>query len=171
MKMTRRQTLQWALGGSAYLLGSQSQARQMLSALDGTTAAPTPACGKPTDYATAGPFYTPDTPERQDLREAGVEGEPFMLIGRVFDQACRPLTNAMLDFWSCDGSGEYDNQGFRLRGHQFTDEHGGYILHTVKPGSYGRKTLASNTSYSRQGGRSHDQFVNYPTLLPQRSFE
>ena len=42
----------------------------------------------------------------------------------------------MLDFWHADESGEYDNQGFRYRGHQFTDAEGRYRLETIVPAEY-----------------------------------
>ncbi len=37
-------------------------------------------------------------------------------------------------------SGRYDNDGYRLRGHQFTDQAGRYVLETVIPGSYAGRT-------------------------------
>lgn len=101
---------------------------------------PTPPCDDgdddPTPAVTEGPFYTPNTPERTMLREAGVVGVPLIVEGRVLTTDCRPVAGAVLDFWSCDGNGVYDNEGFRLRGHQFTDASGAFRLETVKPGSY-----------------------------------
>ena len=35
-----------------------------------------------------------------------------------------------------DGNGVYDNEGFRLRGHQYTDAAGAFRLETVKPADY-----------------------------------
>jgi protocatechuate 3,4-dioxygenase beta subunit len=46
----------------------------------------------------------------------------------------------VLDFWHADTSGEYDNSGFRLRGHQFTDDQGRYRLETIVPGVYPGRT-------------------------------
>lgn len=89
-----------------------------------------------TPAATAGPFYTPNTPERRVLREAGVVGVPLVVEGRVLTPDCKPIAGAVLDFWSCDGNGVYDNEGFRLRGHQRTDAAGAFRLETVKPGTY-----------------------------------
>jgi protocatechuate 3,4-dioxygenase beta subunit len=108
----------------------------------------TPACddgdADPTESVTAGPFYTPNTPERTVLREAGIVGTALVLTGRVLSPGCRPIAGALLDFWSCDGNGVYDTEGFRLRGHQRTDASGAYHLETVKPASYeqygGRRT-------------------------------
>lgn len=102
--------------------------------------AATPACedgdADPTEPAVEGPFYTPDTPERTVLREPGIVGTPLVLTGRVLAPDCRPIAGAVLDFWSCDGNGVYDNQGFKLRGHQRTDSTGAYRLETVKPAAY-----------------------------------
>jgi protocatechuate 3,4-dioxygenase beta subunit len=41
-----------------------------------------------------------------------------------------------IDFWQADADGIYDNDGYRLRGHQFTDQNGGYRLVTIVPGHY-----------------------------------
>ena len=99
---------------------------------------PTPACGSlaATRKAIEGPFYRPSTPERAVLRDAQTFGVPLVIEGRVLTQDCRPVAGAVLDFWSCDGHGVYDNEGFRLRGHQFTDAAGRFRVETVKPGAY-----------------------------------
>jgi protocatechuate 3,4-dioxygenase beta subunit len=102
---------------------------------------PTPACDDGKDERTIaqteGPYYTPRTPERTSLVEAGIVGIPLVVIGRVLTPDCQPIPGAVLDFWQADGRGEYDNDGYRLRGHQFTDQHGQFRLETIKPGAYG----------------------------------
>ena len=101
---------------------------------------PTPECLDHDHHAThaviEGPFYKPDTPERRVLRDAGTIGVPLTVRGRVFADDCRPLAGAVVDVWSCDGAGVYDNDGFRLRGHQFTDAIGSFAFETVKPKDY-----------------------------------
>ena len=97
---------------------------------------PAPVCSSLTQPQTEGPYYSPDTPERNILFEEGMEGTKLILVGYVLDPDCNPLPNAWLDFWQADARGEYDNAGYRLRGHQFTDEHGRYYLETVLPGLY-----------------------------------
>jgi protocatechuate 3,4-dioxygenase beta subunit len=47
-----------------------------------------------------------------------------------------PVVGAVLDVWNCDGRGVYDNEGFKLRGHQYTDAEGRFIVETVKPSDY-----------------------------------
>ena len=50
------------------------------------------------------------------------------------------MAHALLDFWQADAGGVYDNAGYRLRGHQFTDARGRYRLETVVPGLYPGRT-------------------------------
>ena len=97
---------------------------------------PVPTCSGLTQAQTEGPYYTPDTPGRNSLWEEGMEGTRLILVGYVLDQNCNPLPDAWLDFWQADANGEYDNAGYRLRGHQFTDAQGRYYLETVLPGIY-----------------------------------
>jgi len=96
----------------------------------------TPVCIGLTQSQTEGPYYKAGTPERNTLYEEGMEGTHLILVGYVLDQNCNPLPNAWLDFWQTDAGGEYDNEGYRLRGHQFTDAQGRYYLDTVLPGLY-----------------------------------
>ncbi len=108
-----------------------------------TTLAATPACAdddEPTVEQTAGPFFTPRSPRRRVLRTRGMNGTPLLLTGRVLTTRCRPIPNALLDFWQADASGEYDNRGYRLRGHQRTDALARYRLETVVPGLYPGRT-------------------------------
>ncbi len=106
------------------------------------TLPPTPQCADLDDTVeqTAGPYYTPNTPERTNLREEGMAGTPLLVTGRVLNNDCTPVAGAVLDFWHADDGGQYDNVGFRLRGHQFTDAEGNYRLETVVPGLYPGRT-------------------------------
>ena len=104
---------------------------------------PTPACDDgddPTPAQTEGPYFTPDSPERGSLLEAGLPGDRLTVAGTVLATDCRPLRRALLDFWQADAAGRYDNQGYRLRGHQFTDADSRFRLETVVPGLYPGRT-------------------------------
>jgi protocatechuate 3,4-dioxygenase beta subunit len=104
---------------------------------------PTPACVDADDETpaqTEGPYFTPDSPARADLREPGVGGTALVVTGTVLGTDCRPVDRALLDFWQADDAGEYDNEGFRLRGHQFTAADGTFRLSTVVPGRYPGRT-------------------------------
>jgi len=46
------------------------------------------------------------------------------------------VAKALLDFWHCDEHGEYDNAGFRYRGHLFADAEGRFRLETIFPALY-----------------------------------
>ena len=136
----RRTFVRWSLAGITTALGAcDSLADRVLSGAQWPP--PTPACSdKSTPAQTSGPFYTPDTPLRSSLLEADTRGTRLRLSGRVLDTDCRPLPRARLDFWQADDDGVYDNKGFRLRGHQFADDHGAYRLETVVPGRYPGRT-------------------------------
>jgi protocatechuate 3,4-dioxygenase beta subunit len=103
---------------------------------------PTPQCADDDETLaqTEGPFYTPSTPERASLLEEGMPGVHLILTGHVLTTGCAPIGGAILDFWQADDAGQYDNVGYRLRGHQFTDENGVYRLETILPGLYPGRT-------------------------------
>jgi protocatechuate 3,4-dioxygenase beta subunit len=63
-------------------------------------------------------------------------GVPVLIFGRVFDQDCNPIPGAKLDFWLADVNGEYDNIGYMLRAHVYTDQEGNYTLESIEPTSY-----------------------------------
>src|SRR5262249_35331192 len=91
--------------------------------------APTPSChdsDEPTVSETEGPFFKPRSPERSDLREPGARGRQFELSGVVLSRSCRPLRGAVVDLWHADENGEYDNIGFRYRGHVISGADGAF---------------------------------------------
>lgn len=94
----------------------------------------------PTPSSTEGPFYKPRSPRRTSLLERGIDGAKIMLTGVVLSRRGTPVSNALVDFWHSDANGRYDNEGFTLRGHQFTDEQGRYSLRTIVPGLYPGRT-------------------------------
>ena len=103
---------------------------------------PTPDCANLTltPPQTEGPYYKPNTPERDSLLKANSAGTKLIVTGYVFTTACQPVAGAVLDFWQADNAGEYDNAGYNFRGHQSTDAAGRYTLETVIPGLYPGRT-------------------------------
>jgi protocatechuate 3,4-dioxygenase beta subunit len=99
------------------------------------------ACSELIETQTEGPYYKADSPERNSLFEEGMPGTRLILVGYVLDQNCQQLPNTWLDFWQADANGEYDNEGYRLRGHQFTDAQGRYYLETILPGLYASRPI------------------------------
>jgi protocatechuate 3,4-dioxygenase beta subunit len=115
-------------------LGSESESVEL---------EPTPAAGDElelTPEETAGPFFQPNSPLKNNFREPGVNGTSINLTGFVLNRRGKPVPGVLLDFWHADGDGEYDLHGFRCRGHQFSDSNGRYILETVWPGLYPGRT-------------------------------
>ena len=109
------------------------------------------SCGVVTLRQTEGPFFKPQSPERKSL----VAGKPASLVvtGRVLDRDCKPVPNALLDFWHADEHGDYDNRGFRYRGHQFADGEGRYRLETIVPAMYPGRARHIHVKVQRVGGR------------------
>lgn len=147
-RRTRREVLRAALAvPTTFVLASY--ARQTVwdwtpEALAGEpTLPPTPACGEAdeaTPSQTEGPYFKRRSPERASLLEPGITGTPIVLTGYVLSRHCRPIARVLLDFWQADDRGEYDNTGYRLRGHLFTDDAGRYRLETIVPGLYPGRT-------------------------------
>ena len=144
--MIRRQLVQAMLTLPALTLigcGGSSLASSALPSSP-TSLEPTPACDDgdddPTPAQTEGPYFKSSSPQRSSLLESGVTGTLLTITGRVLSTSCQPISAAKLDFWQADDSGNYDNSGFRLRGHQFTDADGRYTLQTIVPGLYPGRT-------------------------------
>lgn len=105
---------------------------------------PTPTCDDgdddPTPAQMEGPYFKPGSPERSSLVTPGMPGTPLTVTGIVYSLSCRPVSRALLDFWQADYYGNYDNYGYTLRGHQYTDTMGRFSLTTIVPGLYPGRT-------------------------------
>lgn len=125
---------------------------------------PAPVCTaetRPTPSQTEGPFYKANSPQRTSLVEPGMDGTRIIVTGYVLARDCRPIPRAWVDFWQSDERGQYDNAGYRLRGHQFTDEAGRYYLETIVPGLYPGRTRHFHVKV---------QAANRPVLTTQLYF-
>ena len=128
---------------------------------------PTPGetCTGLTQAQTEGPYYKADTPQKNSLLEEGMPGTRLILVGYVLDQNCQPLPNAWLDFWQTDGNGEYDNAGYGMRGHQFTNASGAYVLETIVPKDYPGRTPHIHVKAQPRGGRILTTQLFFPDNL------
>lgn len=131
----------WAIAACTSRLGDTGSG-STAEALSAQSLPPTPACGDGPDTPaqTEGPYYKPASPERSSLLEPGMVGTRIILTGQVLSGDCSPFARALIDVWHADDSGNYDNVGYRLRGHQFTDAVGRYRLETIVPGLYPGRT-------------------------------
>jgi protocatechuate 3,4-dioxygenase beta subunit len=123
-----------------------SEIPTVASGSNNTSGASNLACGAGSTSAsvtpslTEGPYYKAGSPEQTDLYQDGMTGTKLVVTGYVYDTNCQPVAKAWLDFWQADANGNYDNSGYTLRGHQYTDENGRFQLTTVVPGLYPGRT-------------------------------
>ena len=122
------------------------------------------ACTRATRGRTEGPYYTPQTPLRADLREPDTSGQPLVLQGMVLTRDCRPVAGAVIDIWHSDEDGRYDNSGFRYRGHQFTDGAGAFRFETIRPARYARRTPHIHVKVQGESTRALTSQLFFPDL-------
>ena len=167
---TRRAVLR-AGGVGAGIVAAGSMLAIDYSAAE-TPLAATPAChdgDEATLAQTEGPYFKPSSPERVELLETGMAGQQIELVGIVLTRGCKPLAGALLDFWQADDKGRYDNSGFRLRGHQFTDAEGRYRLRSIVPGLYPGRTRHIHVKVQPSGGRVLTTQLYFPGEAKNRS--
>jgi protocatechuate 3,4-dioxygenase beta subunit len=147
--LTRRTILATgAIAAGSWLTLDSSHAQAPLN--------PTPEChdgAAATVRQTEGPFFKPSSPERAELIEPGMGGQPIELTGFVLTRSCKPVPGALVDLWQADHKGDYDNSGFRLRGHQFADAEGRYRFRTIVPALYPGRTRHLHVKVQPKGGR------------------
>ena len=103
----------------------------------------TPACTDDHDLTpdqTEGPYFSPDSPEKQDFAADAPGGDRMTLGGFVLTKDCQSVAKALVELWHADETGNYDNSGYKLRGHQFTDAEGRWWFDTIVPGLYPGRT-------------------------------
>jgi protocatechuate 3,4-dioxygenase beta subunit len=155
-ELTRRRLL--ALGLAIPPVGMALAGAESLLDTVGAAAAPlpaTPTCDDgddPTPELTEGPYFSSGSPQRRSLVTRGMRGTRLTITGYVLTTACRPIKRAKLDFWQADASGVYDNDGYRLRGHQFADSAGRWRLDTIVPALYTGRTKHIHVKVQRPGG-------------------
>jgi protocatechuate 3,4-dioxygenase beta subunit len=156
----RKMSMNQVRGRRRFLItGSAAVAGLTFARRDSGVAQPlalTPECkdgDEPTPRQTEGPFFKPSSPERADLVEPGMAGRRLDVSGLVLDRNCKPVARALIDVWQADAKGAYDNQGFRLRGHVFSDAEGRYRIRAIRPASYPGRTAHIHVKAQAPGGR------------------
>lgn len=125
-------------------------------AQEGPRLSPTPACesqSQPTITQTEGPYFKPDAPLKRNLAADRPRGERMTLAGLVLGTNCQPMARALVQIWQADETGAYDNSGFTLRGHQYSDDRGRWWFVTIIPAAYPGRTPHIHVKVQRPGGR------------------
>jgi protocatechuate 3,4-dioxygenase beta subunit len=112
---------------------------------------------------TEGPYFTTNSPFKQDLSGDGTGGDLLMIGGMVVDATCQPIAGAMLELWHADAGGIYDNEGYRYRGHGFSDEQGRWWFATIVPGLYPGRTRHYHIKVQRPGGQTLTTQLYFPS--------
>jgi len=110
---------------------------------------------------TEGPFFKTATPLRRSFVERDARSR-LLVSGQVLSAQCRPVPNALLEFWHADESGEYDNQGYRYRGHQHADAQGRYRLETIVPAEYPGRARHIHVKVQAPGRRVLTTQIYFP---------
>src|SRR4051812_15590975 len=150
-RLTRRQALEALSGVAAVALTAAcSKASDSPASPSSTTAGSTSSSCAVTPSETEGPypdrlgminnqsFFRRDVTERRP-------GLPLVLLLTIVNtsQNCQALSNAAVEIWQCDASGnysEYSQPGYNgtgqtfLRGLQVTDANGQVTFNTIYPG-------------------------------------
>lgn len=146
---TSRRSVVSALLAAPFMVGTKAFG-QMPTSLPLTRACD--ADQKPTMEKDAGPFFRPNSPLKQDLFPDSPGGERITVAGFVVDTACNPIPQSLLEIWHADQNGAYDQTGYRLRGHQFSDERGRWWFNTIVPALYPGRTRHFHFKVQRPGG-------------------
>jgi len=80
----------------------------------------------------------------------------------------------VVDLWHADENGEYDNIGFRYRGHVITGPDGAFRFHTIVPALYPGRTRHYHVKVQAPGSRlltTQLYFPNEPANLRDFLFQ
>ena len=92
----------------------------------------------------------------------------------MLTRSCRPLSGAVVDLWHADDKGEYDNVGFRYRGHVITALDGTFRFRTIVPALYSGRTRHYHVKVQAPGSRlltTQLYFPNEPANLRDGLFQ
>ena len=109
-----------------------------------------------------GPYYKRSSPQRASLLEPGIGGTRLVISGWVLSTTCRPVEQALLDFWQADDRGQYDNSGFRLRGTSLRTPAAPTAWRRSSPGC----TPGARATHPPQGAGPQPPGPDHPAYFP-----
>ena len=97
-----------------------------------------------TESTVLGPFYVPESPPRgwgESILLRPSDELPLLIHGHVRDGDGVPVPHARIEVWQTDSNGMYDIQDSaqpedNLRGYYTSDDHGAFLIRTIRPTSY-----------------------------------
>ncbi len=121
------------------------------------------------DYYGQGPFYTANPPEINNNKLASdtEPGTRLILSGVVQTLDCtKNIPNTKIDIWHANEAGEYDNNGYNLRGVTYSNAQGFYNIETILPGKY-----LNGSKYRPRHIHFKITPAGFPTIITQIYFE
>ena len=100
-------------------------------------------------------------------RRAEQQGAPSRAQRTGSHALLPPGGGALVDLWHADERGDYDNAGFRYRGHLFTDGEGRYRFRTILPALYTGRTR----HYHVKVQAPQQPCAHHPALFSRRADE
>lgn len=173
LRFSRRQWLGLAVGGTAFVacsaLSSSLMAQEDKFVLQCPSS--TPSISAPS-YPGASKIILSNNLARPTGKAEDAPGQLVYLTGRIVDQDCTPVTNAIVDLWQPNPVGQYRWASrdelltpypiFAGNGRAVTDNMGRYRFTTLFPGGYGRNAPQIHLRVS------HPEFPTLTTSLYMR---
>lgn len=149
----RRKFLQLGLGATAGLITTSLGCTSNNTQAHAQELAEAEAC-KVSAQQTLGPFYPHVKNGDGDVdlttiqgREGQAEGQVILVRGRILDEACQPVPDALVEIWQANHHGRYVHEGdaenprpldpyFQGWGEVRTDAEAGFGFRTIKPAAY-----------------------------------
>ena len=150
--LPRRRMLQLGLGATAGIFTTAIGCKNASGETTQTDGAASNC--KVTPDQTLGPFYPHIKNGDGDVdltriqgKEGQAEGTVILVRGRILDENCRPIENALVEIWQANHHGRYSHEGdaanplpldpnFEGWGEMATDATGSYGFKTIKPAAY-----------------------------------
>jgi protocatechuate 3,4-dioxygenase beta subunit len=146
---SRRNFIYLLVGGAAVAAGSYP----VISVLSQSGAGKSKQALSPTHSNSLGPFYKKGAPRKEKLGEGNEPGTPLLVMGRIVNTDGQPLSDAVIEVFHADNSGDYDMQGFRFRGQIVPQASGDYKFETIVPAGYGGRPRHIHYVVSAPGHR------------------
>lgn len=175
-RLLRRREALVALGGGLGAAWIATRAGGVPGGLGGARPAAAAARCVLSPEQTAGPFYSPGEPVREDITE-GRPGVPLTLRLRVRDATtCRRVRAATVEIWHCDANGDYS--GFSagteaasfLRGAQTADRAGRVRFRTIYPGWYPGRAVHVHVKVHLGGRMVHTGQLYFDDAVSDRVY-